>query len=279
MMESQTSRPSRSATAAISAWRICFAAQAPADARVLRRFVDPIAVVAHVEPVSVADLSSIREDSNAGDELYVVHVANPKSLPAPAVGMSWLGESDGSPLTVPLEDGRLHWRPGRALIEGYIKAPEELLPALAEFSFSEGQLRKLEGELRPFEASAPADTALAYHIRQGDKVQWSRLYRATEQLALLRLSAARMEPRAFCPPRDLPAASRRVVARLAARADIEDRLDALSARLEACEDLYEGAVDRITDHGWASKGNRLEIAIVALLILEAVLLIAELLRR
>ena len=51
-----------------------------------------------------------------------------------------------------------------------------------------------------------------------------------------------------------------------------DRLEAFNDRLEACEELYEGAVDRITDYRWYEKGLLLEVAIVVLLSIEAALL-------
>ena len=62
------------------------------------------------------------------------------------------------------------------------------------------------------------------------------------------------------------------MSRLRARADVADRLESFNDRLEACEELYEGAVDRITDYRWYEKGLLLEVAIVILLAIEAVLL-------
>jgi uncharacterized Rmd1/YagE family protein len=60
---------------------------------------------------------------------------------------------------------------------------------------------------------------------------------------------------------------------LKARADIEARLEALNDRLETIEDLYEGAIDRITDYRNYRKGSFLEIAIIVLLGLEVALLL------
>ena len=59
----------------------------------------------------------------------------------------------------------------------------------------------------------------------------------------------------------------------------EARAEALDARLEACEDLYEGANDRVADvKGWHD-GFIMELIIVVLLLLEVVLLCADLLMR
>jgi hypothetical protein len=284
MIESQPSPTSRkTAPPAVSAWRIRFVADAPADARILRQFVDPAPTVAASESIDPANLPTARVWPEPVDELYAVHVPNAKAFSAPAIGPQWLLPPDqpGAALAcvVPVEGGRILWRPGRLLIEGNVKLPEQILAAVADFAFYEGQLRKIEQAVRAFEATAPSDVPRSYRISSRDQDRWPALVESAEQLSLLRLTAARLEPRAFCPPRDLPRESRRLVSRLAARADIEDRLEALSARLEACEDLYEGAADRITDHKWARKGNRLEIAIVALLLIEVILIIGDLLVR
>ena len=63
-----------------------------------------------------------------------------------------------------------------------------------------------------------------------------------------------------------------LIRQLSRRATVEDRLSALNDRLEVCEDLYEGAVDRMTDDRWYRKGNLLELIIVILLLIEVVLL-------
>ena len=60
------------------------------------------------------------------------------------------------------------------------------------------------------------------------------------------------------------------------RARCEARAEALDTRLEACEELYEGANDRVADHqGW-HRGHVLEVIIVALLLMEVILLCVDL---
>jgi hypothetical protein len=162
------------------------------------------------------------------------------------------------------------------VIEGGDVASEDLLCALADFAFHEGQLRLLESSISPIEAAAPQDAPRAYVIRSEDNFHWPRFHESIERLSALRLAAARLEPCLYLRPRTLPGASQRLIARLRARADIESRLEALSDRLEACEDLYEGAVDRVTDHRWYRRGFWLEIAIVALLLLEVIQIAASL---
>jgi hypothetical protein len=67
-----------------------------------------------------------------------------------------------------------------------------------------------------------------------------------------------------------------VAARLRRQARVADRLEWFSERLEAMEDLYEGAHDRVSDYRWFLHGQILEIGIVVLLLAEVVLMALEL---
>jgi len=66
--------------------------------------------------------------------------------------------------------------------------------------------------------------------------------------------------------------------RLLDEALVEARLEAASNRLEAFEDLYEGATDRIADYRWYLSSEWLEVGIIFLLLAEIVLLGFELYR-
>ena len=186
-------------------------------------------------------------------------------------------ENSDEPLALSLRIGktRLTWRPGRLLVEGRSTLPEQMLAAIAEFSFYEGELRKLEAALPPHEATAAADAKYAYEIHSADMPARAHFRKSMESLASLRLTFARLEPRFSIPARSLSSPARRLIERLSDRALIEDRLEAVSDRLEACEELYEGAVDRMTDHRWYRRGNLLEIAIVVLLAIEVLQLCGE----
>jgi hypothetical protein len=170
----------------------------------------------------------------------------------------------------------IRWHPGRAVVQGGADGPEAALAALTDFAFYEGELRALELALQGCEAEARADVARAYRIRFRDREHWARFGERIEQLSRMRLRYARLEPRLAKPSRALPVESRRVMARLLARADVRARLEALTNRIEACEDLYEGANDRVTDHRWYLEGHALEIGIILLLVLEVCLMTADL---
>jgi hypothetical protein len=255
----------------ITAWRIRFVPAVPAGAEVVGQFADPMAAFAVAEPLDPLATTVPAVWPEPVDQLDVLVRSSPPD--SDAMAAAWLNPPDHAdaplPISIAIGRGQLSWRPGRALVES-ANFHQEALAALAEFSFYEGQLRRLEGAVLPYEASAVADASKAYRMTSNARDHWDRFGATMESLALLRLTFARLEPRLLTPSRGLPPASRRLIRQLSRRAAIEDRLSALNDRLEACEDLYEGAIDRITDDRWYRKGNLLEIIIVILLLIEVV---------
>ncbi len=270
-------RPSVPATAGVLI-RFDAAALTSSEARVVRRFDDPRPAEAVATPVDEVNLEADRPWPEATEALQVCISAErkPKALP-------WLARPDRAeaPLAaeVAVDGGRLRWRPGRALLEGSVARPDDVMAGLVDFAFYEAELRKLEAALPPIEVGATNDVPFAYGIDDVGRPHWPRFRRTMEHLATLRLTFARLEPRLGRASRSLSADARRTFARLCARTNVEDRLEAFSDRLEACEVLYEGAVDRITDHRWWQKGHRLEAIIVGLLTIEGLQLAAELVLR
>ncbi len=265
----QPLRPITSATAI----RLRFG---PADGDVLRRYVDPrVAAAVAVRGTGPADAAAAWPEPT--DTLDVLVSTDRRPLAAD----DWLAPPDHPdaprPLAVRVDAGRVRWRPGRAVLEGPFANGDDVLAGLADFAFYEGELRRLEAALPAFESSAAADAPSAYRIVNDDR--YARFGETMERLAAARLTFARLEPRLGRPSPSLAVDGRRAFARLSARAGVEDRLGAVSDRLEACEDLYEGAVDRVTDHRWWRKGHTLESVIVGLLAFEGLQLAVDLFLR
>ena len=260
-----------------TARQIRFGPAAAGHDQPIRRYVDPIEAVAHGEASSPSVVDAAPLWPEPTDHLDLL--LSPDRRPATAAD-AWLLPPDhpDAPLAtaVRVDGGRLRWRPGRAALEGPVDQPDDVVAGLVDFAFYEGQLRQLEAAVIPHERAAVDDSAGAYRVADSGPSTWEHLGRTLERVALLRLAFARLEPRLGRPSRSLTAAGRQVFARLRRHAHVEDRLAGLSDRIEACEDLYEGAVDRITDHGWWRKGHRLESVIVVLLAVEGVQLTAEL---
>jgi len=267
-MQTTISPPSEIASGAL---RIRFIADAPADAGVFCRFVDPGATVAVGESVAIDSLSSTTADSV--DRIEIISTEDTGE--SGQKFQSWLGTPGPATVVIKTDKATVRWRPGRAVVQASPADCKSALPPLIHFAFYEGELRKLEQAVVPFEATANADVAHAYEMTAAHRQHWDRLYRTMEQLYRLRLQFARLEPHLDGPAPALPRQARQLFARLARKAQVAARLEALGNRLETCEDLYEGAVDRITDFKAYRKGNWLEIAIVLLLALETVLLLVQ----
>ncbi len=259
--------------------RYQFAPTPPAGAEVMRHFVRPHPAYAikdlatppptpasWPEPIDFLEVIRVNRVTAASDADVVQWLVPPTHPAAPL------------PIEIELEGCTLLWRPGRAVLTGQDKATREALAGLLEFAFLEGELRRLDAHLSPIESAAPADVRFAYQVRQEHSDAWPRLGTVMETLAGLRLRYARLEPLFDRPADSLSKTARRAFARLCARTGVADRLEGVTNRMEACEDLYEGAVDRAADYRWYRRGNRLEVTIVILLLIEAVLMAGELLR-
>jgi hypothetical protein len=215
------------------------------------------------DPRSMAAMKGTAADATSSD-MEMLEVVTTDDVKSAAEDESIIVETDL---------GKVGWQPGKAVLQ--TRAIDPLLPALIDFAFYEAELRRLEAAILPHQATADADVALSYNIAESDRSQWNRLYRTMEELYRLRLQFARLEPHLFSVDRSQPLAARRMFNRLLVKAKIEERLEALSDRLEVLEDLYEGAIDRITDYRNYRKGSLLEIGIIVLLAVEVILLLVH----
>lgn len=256
---------------AVRVSHIRFARDAQASETIHRRFTQPRSIVAVEQPAGLGSLSETPWPE-AVDDLYVIFPSMPVPPEVRSTIDRWLAAPEHPdappPLVVQMDAGTIRWRPGRAVVEGSADVCSNLMAAVVDFSFFEGELRRLEQDLLPYEASAAEDIAFAYHIRQADRIQWARLGQTLQSVSGLRLAFARLAPSLRSASRSLPPDARKAVTRLLAGSGVPSRLEAFDSRLEACQDLYEGAVDRIADFRWYRHGELLEIAIVVLLILE-----------
>jgi hypothetical protein len=259
--------------------RIRFASHSVTSGRVCRTFKHPRLCLAVEEPAALTVIPK-KAPSAPGDELFVVFV-QPKAVAEwEEISAGPLPSDSESPnADVKWKEGRVRWQPGLAVVYLRGAIQEEVLAALVEFAFYEGELRRLEAEMDTREAAANDDVSRAHTIQRRDKAHWPRFTAAIEAFTRMRLAFARLSPRFSEAARGPGSFSYRLASRLLHQAQTEARAEALDTRLEACEELYEGANDRVADHkGWHN-GHVLEVIIVALLMLEVVLLCVELLVR
>ena len=191
-------------------------------------------------------------------------------LPAPS-------EREGTSRPLLLEHGpdALEWRPGLAIVQSREDSRNDIVAAAIDFAFYEGHLRQLEALVDKAEVQAQADVALAHRVRYRDRAHWERLTDCAEQCSRMRLTYARLEPQLLTASRTLSPTARSWMTRLLQKADMESRLEALSDRLEALEELYEGATQRISEYRWYVGGHALEIGIIVLLVIECAMMGAD----
>ena len=265
---------------AIVAKRVHFLDEAPAGTKVLRSFQHPKPRVAVEEEVQFADLPAQKELPDPVDRLTAILIPSAAVAEAKKLSEDWMAtpDRDGSISTVAFawNGQKIQWRPGRLLVQGSPDAFEGILKAATDFAFYESELRALEQTLDSHEAQALQDVARSQRIRFRDRKHWPRFAELTEYFCRMRLTYASLEPHLVIASGTLPRDARQVMARLLDEAEITDRLEAVSNRLEACEDLYEGANDRVADYRWYIGGHLLEVGITLLLLVEVALLVTDL---
>jgi hypothetical protein len=260
--------------------RIRFGSEAAAGARVRRRFTQPRQVLATEEAGEPADLTAPKPWPEATNRCDVVYLNGSSSADLPKNVQDWLAPPAEQPeavraVVIAGKEETLHWRPGQVVVQGRPDRLEDTLAAVTDFAFYEGELRALEATIEAHEAQAQLDAGLAHRIRRCTRQERQRFEQLITFFAGLRLTYARLEPRLVRSSRALTPEARRLMARLLKKADVEDRLEAVSNRLEALEDLYEGANDRVADFRWYRNGHLLEIGILAMLLIEAVLMVVD----
>jgi hypothetical protein len=262
-----------------------FLADVAPEAKVLRVFREPRSCFAVEEAAEPRDLAHQQLRQEATDQLIVVLMPGAATAEAKKFSERTPETADfsdaSSTISIVVSGRSIKWRPGLALIQGRQGEKDSLegvLAALTDFAFYEGELRGLELALDSRERDAQADVARAYRIRLRDRRHWQRIGETIESLSQLRLTYARLESELAKAPRSVAGDARQVMTRLLDEAEVEARLEAASNRLEAFEDLYEGATDRIADYRWYLSSEWLEIGIVFLLVMEIVLLGFEIYR-
>lgn len=229
---------------------------APADGdSVVRRFPDGVAVAAPSQPGA----TGIRWQKAIGE-----------------TRAASTGVRGGS---IRREGFAVSWEAGAILLEGPFDVVRPLLSAILDIDRLHIELSELEEALPAMEARARSDVPFAFRIRGSDRGEWDRLGDTIESLATHRLTFARLQAAASVPSADLSPIARRVYRSMARQTSILERLEAASERLEALEDLYEGAVDRVNDHRYWRDGHVLEVIIIAILVLECLMIGVDLFLR
>ena len=228
----------------------------------------------------------------AAEGTYLRHFEHPDTeyaseIVAPAEGAVFNGlklttgpedkaaKSVPSQITVMQGGITVHWSPNAAHIAASAEKAEQFVPAVMDFDHLQRERAQFENLLSRYEAQAKADVKLTYATERNRGVDRQRLMEVMEELARQRLRMARCLPLAEIAQADLSEAGRRLYKQLCEKAEIGPRLNIASDRMEALEDLYEGAIDRNNDLQAWKKSNGMEVAIIVLLLVETMLVLAQ----
>ena len=205
-----------------------------------------------------------------------------------AIATAWVTEPQGPPPTagatpspplvaVPLYGCHVVWAAGRGAVLGPSDRLPHLRASLAEFAVREADLRDVEQRTSALVDAAEADAGLAF--TPGDRclerqVDLAARYRETIGL---RRRLALLAPAVHAPPVHPPTLASQLAERLRDRTRLPDRLELVTERIEIAGDVYEACGQRAGELGIAHRQNRLEWAIVVLLVIQTALIVVELL--
>ena len=184
-------------------------------------------------------------------------------------------DQSNTAISIKQDNIAITWQRNQVHVLCPVEARLEVLKALADFGFYEGELHRLESEVEAQEPQAEKDVGFAHRIHHRNKEHWQRFGETIERFTRDRLTYARLCPQLAFPSLTLSPKSRQIVSKLLRESNMEDRLEMYSDRLEAMEELYEGANDRVADYRWYRGGHLLEWTIVIILIFEAIAMSCE----
>ena len=266
----------------LAARRVRFVSHPVTSAQIRRSFKLPRCCLAVEQVIDPAELPQQHTLPEPVETLHIVYVPPEASEEWESIGSKWLTPPDSEspqPVSISAYGDLVRWRPGRVVIEGTSGLRDEIVEGAIEFAFYEGEIRALEMSITECEAQAREDVPKSVLVRSRDSADWPRFHRIMERLANLRITCAALESKVERGSRALSRPARNVASRLLHAAGTKAALEGLDARLEVCEELYEGAIDRIADYNGWHKGHVLEVIIIALLLIEAGLMALELVLR
>lgn len=272
--------PTAAVVETASAERVRFLARA-ADGETSLAFNDPYPRVAVSQPVAIQDLLASARPELPRDEILLLFLPAGSATPVELQRQAeqWMNDAslgvESPTIDIVLQSDRILWRPGRAVVVGAARRWPELRAGLVSFAFYEAELRRLERELEDDWNVAEADVVLTHSVDREALARRAQVDAMTRTTALRRIRYTRLAPHLEKSSPTLPGLARRLFSELALQAEATDRLKYLDDRLEVYQDLYESANDRLSEFAYYRSEWRLEIWIIALLVLEVVVMLGE----
>jgi hypothetical protein len=194
---------------------------------------------------------------------------------------SWCDDSPQGGLVktviLTLQGTQIVWAPGRVAI----LAPPERMATVArhivEATYHERELRDLEGIIDAGWEGLQKDSPLAFEFPEKAVARRPELANRFQQVLGYRARYARLTSHVIVPHVHPPTLASQIGERLRERTRMVERLELLEGKLEVYERIYEMCSERSSEYMNARKGHRLEWTIIALLLIQTLLVVIELL--
>ncbi|WP_437283410.1 hypothetical protein WME90_23400 [Sorangium sp. So ce375] len=175
-----------------------------------------------------------------------------------------------------LQGARIIWSPGRAGLIASAERLEALRRAVIDFSFFDGEARKLEAELAEAWPHLEADTPLAFRFDAQALPRRDELARRFQRVIGLQARLIQVSPAIHSPPVYPPTLASQLKERLIERARLSERIEFVDERLELLESVYEMCGHRSSEFVIARNEARMEWIVIILLAAETFALLVEL---
>ena len=258
--------------------RISFVDEIPAGHFPLMTFRDPApcyAILTEATPTATREPAANDLDNIL--DIFLLPSPTAPLASQPAISESPQEKTAPPPLFIKYRSVELTLRPGLATLQCDPDQADSLISALVEFAHYERHLRRIETEIAEGWPELDQDKCLAFEVTPADldrrPIVGGRMNRVLRQ----RIHLARIEPHLNQPAAALPAAAHKLGAELREKAEIETRLGTVDGQLEVFEYIYELSSQRMGEYKAAREEHTLEWIIIVLLVVESLMILAQLL--
>jgi hypothetical protein len=183
------------------------------------------------------------------------------------------GENANS-LEVQFRSERLLWRRDRAICFGSPQVMDEIFTAVARFSFCEGELAKLEAQIKDAWVTLEGDIELVKRVSSRNLRRQRHIDAMTRTTTRMRVAHVRIQAALETPASDLAGPARRLFMELALQANTDHRLEMLDDAIDAVDDFYLHLREQFSEFRNFIRDYRVSVLILLVLLINDLLLLS-----